>query len=676
MPSVPQTFPVKVVRNVRIPMPDGLTLAADLHLPDTADLSRAAGLRWPAIIEYTPYHKLNNAVYGPRATRYPYFASHGDVFVNVDIRGTGDSEGHNDGPSSDAERADLLEVIRWCARQPWCDGQVAMIGISYTAGVCYDAARQAPEELKAVVLCQMCSDWYDGMACPGGTPRLFGLENFAPLMAAYNFAPPAAHLVGERWREIWAQRLAHSRPWSLAYVEHLLDGPYWQDRLLRDRHEDVRAAVMLIGGWCDWYGDDMLRTFARLRGPRRVIVGPWTHNYPENAWPLPRIDDRHECLRWFDRHLKGIDTDPLRPLDREPPVCVFVRGYAPPAPLRREDPGRFRPEDAWPPPAEPWRLRLGADGRLVSAGADAPASSAPAEDALPYRPDAGIAAGRYAIGQFLPGWGMPDDQRIDEGLSRVYTSSVLAQDTEVVGTPRLRLHYRAGARTAFLSAKLCDVAPDGTSVLVSRAVLNLTHLASHECPTALVPGQVRVLDVALQATAYRFGAGHRVRLMLAGADVLNAWPTPEPHVAALLRGQAHDTWLELPVAGASAHPEPAYRPSGFEPLPLAELPTPDYEVRRDLIGGTLTCSYRTQSGAGVNRSRYQVDLHHPAHAEVDSDFTYDIDRGDGWRCSVHARCITRSDTHGLDHEVHTRITVDGQPFWDRRWHTRVPRLGW
>ena len=69
MPSVPQTFPVKVVRNVRIPMPDGLTLAADLHLPDTADLPQATGLRCPAIIEYTPYHKLNNAVYGPRATR-------------------------------------------------------------------------------------------------------------------------------------------------------------------------------------------------------------------------------------------------------------------------------------------------------------------------------------------------------------------------------------------------------------------------------------------------------------------------------------------------------------------------------------------------------------------------------------------------------------------------------
>src|SRR4051795_887961 len=107
-----QPLPVRVVRNVRILMSDGVTLAADLHLPE------AEG-RFPAIIEYTPYHKNNNAVYGPRATRYPYFASHGYVFVNVDIRGTGDSEGFNTGFSNSDEIRDNVDVIRWCASQSW-----------------------------------------------------------------------------------------------------------------------------------------------------------------------------------------------------------------------------------------------------------------------------------------------------------------------------------------------------------------------------------------------------------------------------------------------------------------------------------------------------------------------------------------------------------------------------
>src|SRR5579863_7605409 len=193
---------VRFVRNTRIAMPDGITLAADLHLPEAP-----AGRKFPAIIEYTPYHKINNTAYGPRATRYPYFASHGYVFVNVDIRGTGDSEGVNTAPTSPEEVRDNVEVIRWCARQPWCDGNVGMIGISYTAGVCYDAARQAPQELKAIIVCQMCSDWYNGMACPGGTPRPFAYENYAPLMAAYNFAPPDPDLLGEKWSAVWQQRL-------------------------------------------------------------------------------------------------------------------------------------------------------------------------------------------------------------------------------------------------------------------------------------------------------------------------------------------------------------------------------------------------------------------------------------------------------------------------------------
>src|SRR5262245_608347 len=153
MSSKTGELPVEWIRNVRVPMADGVTLAADLHKP------RAAG-KYPAIIEYTPYHTNNNAAYGPRATRYPYFASHGYVFVNADSGGLGASAADTAGPSSDEETRDGIELIRWCASQPWCDGSVGMIGISYTAGVCYDAARQAPPELKAIILCQMCADWY------------------------------------------------------------------------------------------------------------------------------------------------------------------------------------------------------------------------------------------------------------------------------------------------------------------------------------------------------------------------------------------------------------------------------------------------------------------------------------------------------------------------------------
>ena len=661
------TYPVKLIRNARIPMPDGVSLAADLYTPE------GVGQRVPAIIEYTPYHKVNNSAYGPRATRYPYFASQGYVFVNVDIRGTGDSEGFSESPSSPEEVQDGVEVIRWCAAQPWCDGNVGMIGISYTAGVCFDAARQAPPELKAVVLCQMCSDWYSGMACPGGSLRLFAMENFAPLMAAYNYAPPNAELVGEQWQAIWRQRLEHSTPWSLSYVEHLLDGPFWQSRLLRDQHDSVKAATFLIGGWSDWYGDDLLHTFDRLSCPKRVIVGPWTHNYPENAWPLPRMSDRYECLRWFDKYLKGLDTDPAKPVDREPPVTVFVREYTPPAPLRRQDPGYFRNEAAWPPKAIVASYLLGPEGSL---GAPATTSTAlPGADLLAYRPDVGIAAGRYAIGQFTPGWGMADDQRIDEGLSLVYSTKPITEVMEMVGVPRTILYYQADAPIAFLSLKLCDVAPDGTSVLVTKAVLNLTHLRSHSEPEPLTPGRVYTLDVSLQAAAYRFAQGHRIRLMVSGSDVLNAWPTPDHYTATIHYGSQQPSRLEMPVVPAATLPAPAFQSSEFAPLPQDQIPAPDYSVTRDLVAGTLTCNYRTNSGVGVNGSSYTVSLHRPEQASVVSDFRYNVVRPD-WSCQVYAQCTTHSDADGMHHAVETKITVNGEPYWSKSWATRVPRLGW
>lgn len=666
-------FPVETRRNVRIPMPDGVTLAADLYLPQTESGSPST---FPAIIEYTPYHKNNNAFYGPRASRYPYFAAKGYVFVNVDIRGTGDSGGFNTSPSSAAEIQDNLEVIRWCARQPWCDGNVGMIGISYTAGVCYDAARQAPAELKAIILCQMTSDWYDGMACPGGTPRPFAYENYAPLMAAYNFAPPNPDLVGADWSTLWQERLDHSIPWGLTYVQHLLDDDFWESTLLRGREEQVTAATFLIGGWCDWYPDDFLRVFSRLRCPKRVLIGPWTHNYPENAWPLPRINDRYECLRWFDKHLKGIDTDRACPLEQEPPITLFVREFTPPAPLRREEAGYFGSETEWPPArssAKPFFLKV--DGELAAE----PNQAASGRQELVYRPDVGIAAGRYVIGQMLPGWGMPDDQRLDEGLSLVFTSQPLGNDDprELIGVPVARLWVSSTAAAAFLSVKLCDVAEDGSSVLVSKGVLNLTHRESHRQPQPLIPGKVYAIELPLLAVAYRLRPGHRLRVMIAAADFQNAWPTPLPHTLTVYHGDNYCSSITMPFAAPRDVPlsAPEFQPSDYPPLPPDQIPTPQYSVTRDLIRNALSVDIRTQSGVGINRSRYTVHVNRPAEAAVHSEYDFLADRA-GLSILVHAHCVTRSDEHSLHHVTNVNITLNGAPHWQKSWTVSVPRVGW
>lgn len=658
---------VVLERNVRIPMSDGITLAANLYRP-----ANASG-KLPAIIDYTPYRRAAGVpVDGSRTSRQQYFASHGYVVVSVDIRGTGDSEGCNTSPTSPEEVRDNLAVIRWCAQQSWCDGSVGMTGLSYTAGVCFDAARQAPPELKAIIVCQMTSDWYDGIVCPGGSPRLFVWETYAPLMAAYNFAPPDPEALGDKWSEVWKQRLEGSRPWGHAYIENLNDGPFWEARLLHGHETEVKAATMLMGGWCDWYPDDLLRVFSRLQCSKRAIIGPWTHSYPETAWPAPRISDRYECLRWFDKYLKGIDTDPAKPVTKEPPVTVFVRDYTPPAVFRLRDEGAFRNEAQWPPrDGQPELLSLAPQGRLLPQGTESPVG----KTSVPYRTDVGVAAGRYAIGQLHPGWGMADDQRLDEPHSLCWTLDRPAPQTHdaLVGIPVAILSLASTAKVAFVSVKLCDIAPDGTRVLITKGLLNLTHRNGHAKPAPLEPDKVYRVRIPLQATAYRLQAGHRLRLMIAPADFQNVWPSPEPHTLTIHHGGENSSTLELPWVGPSALPAPDFRPSDFTSTLPSRTTAPKFGIEHDLIAQTTSVRINAAAGAGGNRSVYTVSLERPAEAVVESEFELPYERK-GFSFVVKSKCTTRSDAREFHHETTIDITFNGQPHWSKSWKTSVPRV--
>src|SRR5262249_54340037 len=160
----------------------------------------------------------------------------------------------------------------------------------------------------------------------------------------------------------------------------------------------------------------------------------------------------------------------------------------------------FRCDKQWPPEdVHPLIFSLAPAGRL----ADKAEAVSPGRSDLVYRPDVGIAAGRYAIGQMLPGWGVGGDQRLEEGLSLVDTTDPLPAQV-LLGAPVTSLWLACTAEVAFVSVKLCDVAPDGTSVLVTKGVLNLTHRHSHTKPEPLVPGKVFEVRVPLQAMAYRF----------------------------------------------------------------------------------------------------------------------------------------------------------------------------
>jgi putative CocE/NonD family hydrolase len=655
------TYKVKVVADARVRMRDGVELAAKITRPD------AEG-RFPAIVGYTPYRRLSTIKRAPSEREYSHgphgsydFAQRGYAVVDFDVRGTGNSGGSSQEMYADAERRDGYEMVEWVAAQPWCDGNVGMWGISYGGVDTWQVAAQQPPHLKAVIVRSGTEDVYGDWTYPGGVPRsLFIFGVYAPGMTAANFAPPDTDTVGEKWADIWEEHLNKNVPWSIGFLKHQRDDPYWRARSVRPDYDRIKCPVFLIEGWADWYQTAELRAFANLKVPKRVLIGPWAHYWPEDALPGPRIDGRREYLKWFDHWLKGVDTG----VNDEPPVTIFVRQYQPPAPTYLEEKGFWRQEADWPPArTEPTPMYLQAEGRL---GREGPGrSGGDVSDSFTYNPAVGVMSGVLGRGGLAP-WAMPLDQRLDEAYSLTYTTPPLPDDLEVTGNPSAVLHVSSTAEVAYFTVRLCDVAPDGTSKLVSDGGLNATHRASRSEPEPLKPGEVYELKIDLRSLAYVFPAGHRIRVAVASADFQNAWPVSKPATNRVHRGASYPSRVILPVAPEQTPklPAPDFRPSP-NPLPeLESLPKPEHTVCFDLINEAVTV--RTA------RASFTVSLKNPAEAVMTGTRQLVISKA-GTEVRVEAQCVTSSDAATFRHLVEVEVTVNGKRHFNKGWTVVVPR---
>jgi hypothetical protein len=142
-------------------------------------------------------------------------------------------------------------------------------------------------------------------------------------------------------------------------------------------------------------------------------------------------------------------------------------------------------------------------------------------------------------------FGLPIDQRADDALSLCFTSAPLGEAVEILGFPEVRLSLCVDQPSALLAVRLCDVAPDGASRLVSWGLLNLTHREGHEQPQPLQPGEVYRVTVQLNVTAHRLLAGHRWRVAISPTYWPHAWPSPEAVRLTIYTGEGSK--LSLPV---------------------------------------------------------------------------------------------------------------------------------
>ena len=503
-----------------------------------------------------------------------------------------------------------------------------------------------------------------------------------------NAMPPYPEYSGSDWAAIWEEHLDNNTPYLLQWLSHQTDGPYWRGGSIRGRYDRVRCPVFMIGGWRDGYPNPPLRTFANLDVPRRLLMGPWNHTRPEAAIPGPRIAYLREVVRWYDHWLKGEENGVME----EPPVQIYVQSFDEPRADRLETSGYWRAEnDLAPTDGEELRLALRDGGLLSAVRADATCQSADSEgsgcDEYEYRPTVGVAGGLWSGG--VP-YGLPTDQRLDEIHALNYTSEPLAEPLEIIGWPRASLHVSSTASVMAFVCRLCDVAPDGTSALICSGVLNGTRRNSLEEPEPLEPGQVYLLDIQLDATAWRFEPGHRIRLSVCSADFPNLWPTPQRGTNRLFHTDEYLSELILPrvptrsaEGGALPADELLFEPgeAGVEPYSLSPS-EPAWQIVHDQLGdrtGLRTVQKGMESaGDGLEvTSERTLDVwasnRDPADVCATGRHYRRIERRDG-TCVVDCNCILRSTEDAFHLTVELDVTQNGLPHFQRRWVRSFPRV--
>ncbi|MEU9333340.1 CocE/NonD family hydrolase [Streptomyces sp. NPDC048290] len=518
-------------QDVRVPLSDGTLLYARVWRPVT-------DTPVPALLELLPF-RLTDMTASRDAQRHPWYAGHGYASVRVDARGHGNSGGvPGGGPAADA--ADAAEVVEWLAARPWCDGGVGMIGISWGGSLALRTAALAPGPLKAVVSVCATDDHYDNDGqYAGGSVLAADLPGWSARLLALAARPPDPRHVGDGWRDLWRYRLDALEPPAHDWLDHQVRDMYWSSGAVREDYGAIRAAVLTVGGLHDPYRDTVLRLVEHLPAGRvRGLLGPWPHTYPDRGRPPgPAIGFLQETLRWWDRWLKGRDTG----VDTDPPLRVRLTTAHAPAPSYGSLPGRWTGEPGWPSPyVTPVVYALQGAPVLVRSpmhtGVDAGAFLPRGEDA-----------------------DLPPDQRAEDGRS-VCFDFPLGAGTAVLGRPLVRLRLRCEVPRGQVIARLCDIAPDGSSTLVTRGVLNLSARTGRERAVGWPPGATEEVSFALGTLGHVFAPGHRVRLAVSSAYWPWVWPQPGSEAGFFLDPAGSS--LELPVRRAPAGTTSAEAPVG------------------------------------------------------------------------------------------------------------------
>jgi hypothetical protein len=651
-----------VEETVWITLADGTRLAARMWMPEGPG-------PFPAVLEFLPYRRRDGTSERDEST-YPAFAEAGIAGIRVDSRGNGDSHGVFDDEYSPQELGDACEVIAWIAAQPWSNGSVGMMGISWGGFNALQVAALRPPALKAVISLSSTADRYsDDIHYKGGCLMSANVY-WAGVMLSYASRPPDPVVLGNSWRAVWLQRL-EAEPFLLeTWLGHQRRDAYWKHGSICEDWAAIEVPVFIIAGWADGYRNAPATVAANAKTVVKAMTGPWIHKYPHFAWPRPRADFTGMAIAWWKRWLAGEQTG----VEDWPAYRAYLSEGPRPGGWRADEPGRWVGLAEWPSGAiRETRLTLGADGLLGGGSFGDRAVASPQH--------CGTTAGEYFT--LAPGADLPGDQSTDDALSLCWVSEPLHAALDILGRPVLNLSVAIDQPQGNLIARLVDVHPDGAANLIARGMLNLCHRNGSAVPGAVVPGDFHDVVLALDETGYRLAPGHRLRLALSTAYWPLILPSARPVTATIRAGGGAVLALPLLAKAREAAPSP---PADLDPLPKYPSLSAGHRrrlVEHDLQTGRVRYVISEDGGWAENpvhgmRKRetrdevWEVDPTDPEGASGHLVFGAERAR-DGWEAGTRAEIRFTCEAESYRVEASLTAREGDQELFRKNWAFAVPR---
>lgn len=527
-------YQVRAVRGKKAAMRDGVKLSVDTFEPIGEG-------KFPAILIITPYG--NNPGYQQRGT---WFAERGYVVAVADSRGRFDSEGVWD-PFDPTHKTDGYDLVEWLAQEPYCDGNVGMMGLSYMGWTQWWTATQTPPSLKALVPEVAPPDAFFNLPYQNGVPTgvFFDWAGSVAGRVGQVIGPGAYAGFGALDRRLTdyqagpiatllERRGAADAPWFRHWVEgNTASHPYWANIAyqLPAEYKKVNVPSLNVTGWfdADFNGSTMnylaMKEYGATPAARqpRLVIGPWQHiintsqklgnfDYGDQAV----IDWNGYVCRWFDHWLKKRDNG----VEKDPPVYLFVMGR-----------NTWRQETDWPVPGTRWTPyyfqskgganSLEGDGVLSTTPPDAETSAE--KDTYVYDPQ-NPTRSPFTGGHLEEG--AVDTREAAKGKDvLVYTTPVLEEDVEVVGPITAKLYAATSARDTDWMVRLIDVGPDGYAAMLAEGVMRARHRDPNRNGafdaarlSEIEPGKVYEYTIEFwRPTANVFAKGHRIRVEISSS---------------------------------------------------------------------------------------------------------------------------------------------------------------